>query len=166
MIRRHRIAQPLIFVALFGSAISTASCGADPVGVEACREIESARCEAAVKCGLVDDLAGCNRYFRDHCLHGVATEDAPGGVAVDRCVDTLNRAGRCAERHGTDADPSECDESRFADADAENICELVEEPERASRCEFLKPPDEDFDDDDDSADDDSDDSAAADAGSK
>jgi hypothetical protein len=129
-------------------------CGSDPVGEEACRRIETARCDAAVKCRLIEDAADCKLYFRDHCLHGTALEEDPSGVQIGRCEDAIELAGECADRYSPRKAPSECNEKFFANADADEICDIVSEPERATQCEFLVPektekPDLDEEEDDD-----------------
>lgn len=115
-------------------------CGTDAVGIDDCRDIERARCEAAAHCGLIDDVEECQRFYRDHCLHGLSVE-SPGAIAVERCVVVIQRAGECARDHGgVDAPLSECD-GRVSDetVDAREACDLVLYPERAAECRFLTP---------------------------
>ena len=38
--------------------VSATGCGTDAQGVDDCREIEQARCEAAKSCGLISDVPG------------------------------------------------------------------------------------------------------------
>lgn len=127
-------------VALVGLA-----CGTKAVGVDACEEIETARCEAAVSCGDVDDSDACARFARDNCLHGVALDNDPSSVAVERCVGALNAAAQCARKNGDDSTVGECDglDARSSD----DVCDVIREPERATRCAFLSP-EQSFDDDD------------------
>jgi hypothetical protein len=116
-----------------------AGCGTDAVGVETCRSIEAARCDAAVQCGLIDDADACKRYSRDHCLHGIAG-DAPGPTQVNRCVDTIEALGRCADQNGKKSSLLECKEDGSLGEQVDTVCELVLEPELAPRCQFLIPP--------------------------
>lgn len=113
------------------------SCGTDALGIETCRSIEWARCDAALACGLVDDAESCKRYSRDHCLHGVAVE-APSPTQVNRCVAAIEKLGRCADDHGRKSSAEKCDDG--LSSGGENVCELVLEPELAKPCEFLVPP--------------------------
>jgi len=108
-------------------------CGTDAVGIEACRRIEQARCDAAVSCGFVEDAEACRRFYRDHCLHGLG-RPAPDGVTLDRCVQAIERAADCA-RSDPEASVDECADPPSS-ADLE-VCELVRSPERAPECAFL-----------------------------
>jgi hypothetical protein len=119
-------------------AIVTASgCGTKAVGVEDCRAIEEARCRAAEPCGLVDDVAACERFYRDHCLHGLMSE--PGaGESVDACVRAIEAAGRCANQD-PEAVLSECGDEPVpaAQPGLGTACDVVRYPERAAECSFL-----------------------------
>jgi len=76
-----------------------AACGTDASGIDACRKIETARCQAAPACKLslaspphvADDIDGCIDFYRDACLHGLEVAD-PGGPAVDACVAAIAAA--------------------------------------------------------------------------
>ena len=107
-------------------------CGTDAVGVSECREIEDARCAAAVSCGF-PDVAQCQRYYRDHCLHGVVVEDVTA-VQVDACVAELGRAGRCAAEQ---AAPDACSEPLGTQVAVAQVCDLVLQPELLTACAFL-----------------------------
>ncbi|MDB4945278.1 MAG: hypothetical protein JWP97_4812 [Labilithrix sp.] len=110
-------------LALGGAA--TAACGTDPVGVDSCRKIESARCENAPSCGIDLtqpahrgdspnlDVGACKRFYDDQCLHGLVVSEDPGAVKVQACVDTLN-------------DPA-------------TSCDVIVSPERSPSCAFLSP---------------------------
>jgi hypothetical protein len=109
------------------------------VGVETCRSIEFARCEAAESCKLIEDADSCRRFARDHCLHGNATEK-PSPTQVNRCTAAIEALGRCAKENGRKSSLLECPEAQNVGDEAENVCELVLEPELARRCQFLVPP--------------------------
>jgi hypothetical protein len=129
-------------------SIVTASCGTNAVGVDDCRDIEQARCRASASCldadgvPLIQDVPACERYYRDHCLHGFAVKP-PAGADVAGCIQIIEQAGRCAQE-----DPESelgCTETAsrrrtgFATA-----CDVVIHPERATECAFLlDKPDED-----------------------
>lgn len=108
------------------------SCGTDAAGVSECRELEDARCAAAASCGF-PDVAQCQRYYRDHCLHGVAVEDV-SAIQVDACVAELERAGRCAAEQ---AAPDTCSEPLRTQVAVAQVCDLVLQPELLTSCAFL-----------------------------
>lgn len=122
------------------AVLLTVACGTDAVGIETCREIEYARCGAAVSCGLIEDVEACRRFARDHCLHGVGFDEDLSTVRVNRCVDMIELAGRCAEQNKDDL--LECRENGVLGTKAQSVCEIVQEPELAPDCEFLIPPEE------------------------
>jgi hypothetical protein len=117
--------------------VSSPGCGTDAKGIEDCREIERARCSAAAACGIVTDVESCQRFYRDHCLHGMVTL-APSPNAIEECVATLTSAGSCASASsaGKLAPLSECDAAPGvldAARDVMYACQLAE------RCSFLSP---------------------------
>jgi hypothetical protein len=120
--------------------MSSPGCGTDAKGVEDCREIERARCGAAAACGIVTDVEACQRFYRDHCLHGMTTFP-PSPAAVDDCVETINSAGSCASSLGREATLAECpDQNGVLDATGVTLaCDIVKKPEHADRCAFLSP---------------------------
>jgi hypothetical protein len=124
---------------LAGLVLSVAyGCGTDAVGVEDCRQIEQARCDAGAACGLVNDVDACKRFYRDHCLHGLAIEDSPGPTRVKACVTALNAAAQCAREIARDAPIALCP----ADIGLTGVaspCEVVGRPEETEPCRFLVP---------------------------
>lgn len=136
---RTRTWNGLAWLALVGSigAATAVACGTGAVGVQACREIETARCEAAPACPASlpqgegidltnpipaggDPVAACVRYYNDACLHGLETSVAPSNVAVSDCVAAIQAAGAAAKK----------------DASA---CTTVVAPQTVSACAFLYP---------------------------
>jgi len=113
----------LVIAAALGGAIVLA-CGTDPVGVETCRRVETARCENAPTCGIQlgtpthrgDDpksaVAACVRYYDDACLHGLEAPEDPGSVKTQACVDAINNGS----------------------------CDVVKKPETHPDCAWLVPP--------------------------
>src|SRR3954469_404725 len=89
--------------------VTAAGCGTDAKGVDDCRDIEQARCAAAKSCGIVDDVAECQNFYRDQCLHGLAVAP-PGAAAIKNCVGTIRAAGDCAALKGPDSNVSDCAE--------------------------------------------------------
>ncbi|NRA35027.1 MAG: hypothetical protein HRU17_16995 [Polyangiaceae bacterium] len=96
------------FGAVLIGLCATAGCETDAVGVEACRSIELARCQARVNCDQIEqsELDPCERYARDHCLHGIALEAAPDQADVDECVEAVNDTANCDKL--TRLDLAEC----------------------------------------------------------
>jgi hypothetical protein len=103
---------------------TSAACGTEAVGVDACRRIEKVRCESAQACGIdlerpvhegdspEKNVAACIRYYDDQCLHGLVTPKEPGPQAVDACVDAIINGD----------------------------CTVVKSPESHPSCRFLVPP--------------------------
>lgn len=117
-------------------------CGTDARGVDDCRDIERARCEAAFTCGQVSDLDRCRRFYRDHCLHGLAVTP-PSQSRVEACVGTIKKASACVKRAGTAATLADCaGDGEVVTTDPIGIsyaCEVVSTPERTAECSFLSP---------------------------
>lgn len=116
----------VVVLGLAGALAAAVACGTEPVGVESCRRIESARCENAKSCGInLDyprhrdddsdkaDVGACKRFYDDACLHGLVVAQDPGAVAVSACVDAINNTPDC---------------------------EVIKAPEKHPACAFLLPP--------------------------
>jgi hypothetical protein len=93
-------------------AIAASQCGSSAVGVDACRQIESARCDRAPSCQVPLDVPNytsgtaaeaCVRFYDTACLHGLTVSD-PGGAAVNACV-TAIRTGACEVVTSPASDP-------------------------------------------------------------
>ncbi len=77
-----------------------AACGSDATGIDACRQIETARCQNALGCGISlstppsvsDSVDGCISFYNDACLHGLEVSD-PGTPAVAACVKAIQTPG-------------------------------------------------------------------------
>jgi hypothetical protein len=96
----QRIAACALAAALAGAILG--ACGNDAVGVDACKQVESARCRQAPACGIAleppfhtagGDIDGCIRFYQTACLHGLAVGN-PGGSAVNACVAAIE-TGDC-----------------------------------------------------------------------
>jgi hypothetical protein len=98
-------------------------CGTDATGVEACRTIETVRCQEAAGCGIKldtpvhvgDDVQACIRFYHDACLHGLESGD-PGPAKVTAC------------------------KNEIADTSRADHCDIVATPEIADACQWLAPP--------------------------
>ena len=128
-------AVAVAFVAL--CLLPGGGCGTDAVGVESCRDIERARCDAAATCGTVDDAASCRRFYHDQCLHGLPVPD-PGKYLVQGCVEMIERARACAVA-GPETALADCALEVTSQASVSTVCELVAAPELGSECRFLAP---------------------------
>jgi hypothetical protein len=112
-------------------------CGTEAVGVAECRAFERVRCQAAAACGY-PDVEECERFERDHCLHGVAL-DTISAIELDACARDVGRAGRCAAGQGASTAASACSEAVLTVAPPPTACEVVLTPQLASSCAFLVP---------------------------
>jgi len=126
----------LLSAAVCFSLVAASGCGTAAIGVDDCRDIESARCEAAKSCGTISDVSSCQRYYRDHCLHGLPGK-LEAGDSVSACVEVIQAAGRCA-----DGDPtinlSNCDPRVTNRRSGLTLaCDVVAHPERVPECSFL-----------------------------
>jgi hypothetical protein len=94
-----RVRTLALEAALGGALASPLACGTDAVGVDACKQVEAARCRAATACGVSleppytasgTDVDACIRYYDIACLHGLANGSDPGQTAVSACVNAIN----------------------------------------------------------------------------
>ncbi len=128
----------LLSAATAFAIVTAAGCGTDAKGVDDCRDIEQARCSAAKNCGTVPNVAQCQDYYRDQCLHGLAVSPPASGV-VKACVATIRAAGLCALEDPNTA-PSDCmNVPSGMPTSAQTTCEIVANPEKTSECAFLMP---------------------------
>jgi hypothetical protein len=116
------------------ASASASGCGSDAVAVDACRDIERARCEAGKHCGFVEDVDQCKRFYRDQCLHGLRSGKEPGDIALKQCVEAIKAAGACA-RDGVEH-LADCKGWSSATT-ASTPCEAIQFPERIGLCDFL-----------------------------
>ena len=79
-------------------------CGTDAVGVEACRQIEAARCSALRSCPVAqggfksdDEVDACTLFYRDQCLHGIESTTAPTDAQLTGCVNAVKATAACAK---------------------------------------------------------------------
>jgi len=127
-----------------GAGAIVPGCGTDAVGVDACRRIETARCEAAVACGYTaDQVTTCKDFYRDQCLHGLQNNEwEPSTADVDACVAAIGQVRVCAERQA--ASMAECAEAPLApgvDGSALTPCAiLTDQAHRLDKCDFVVMP--------------------------
>ena len=80
------------------------ACTSPAAGADACRAVESARCQRVDECTDFDakhpvhrdgtDVDSCVRFYHEACLHGLASGNDPGEVAVNACVVAI-QSGAC-----------------------------------------------------------------------
>ncbi len=102
-IPRRSLAHLLVAAGLAaGLGALAASCGTDAVGIEACQQIELARCDEAPACKADFDVAHCRAFYRDQCLHGIENVDHPPSDAeVSDCVAAIQGVAACARKGAT-----------------------------------------------------------------
>jgi hypothetical protein len=137
------VARSPVLAAVGLSIALGAGCGADAVGVDDCRKIEKARCEAASHCGdrfSITDVDACKRFYRNQCLHGLETGKSPGAGQVAACVRVIQTAGACAAQNSPTTTLAACGDPTLAnetDPQLVNVCKVVETPELTVECAFL-----------------------------
>ncbi|MFT3773051.1 MAG: hypothetical protein QM820_47320 [Minicystis sp.] len=78
------------------------SCGTDAQNIEACRQIESARCDLAPACSADFDVDACKRFYRDACLNGTGNPDAGDlNALVPPCIAALQACSAGAATDGS-----------------------------------------------------------------
>ena len=116
-------------MALVGSSLG--GCSTKAVGITECRDVEYARCEASVACGVIkaDEVEECKRFYRDHCLHGISGEEVPTADDHKACLELIEDAGKRAEESlGMGGAPGEPDEE---------ACKIVGAPWKSPECSYL-----------------------------
>jgi hypothetical protein len=111
----------------------SSGCSVDAVGIEDCRKIEFARCDAGKSCGLVSDVAECKRFYRDYCLHGLSLEKSPSAGAVSACVRSLQAVQAC----GKGVALAECPNVTLSPTRLSQACDVLAAPEDIAECSFL-----------------------------
>ena len=159
-----RWARGLAVIAL-GAAPALAAglpgCGTDAVGVDACRQIESVRCELAPACAAYakaslsgdglpvvespNDVTRCQEFYRDQCLNGIENASDPAHIPSKRgteaCIAALRAAAGCATAPAIagcqGADVSAPDDASLAPCQV-----ILYQPEVLAACAFVvAPPD-------------------------
>jgi hypothetical protein len=114
----------LVVVALLLAGVYIGACGNGANNVAACQQLESARCARAPFCGVEltyplhegnstsDNVAACQLYYQDACLHGLVTSVGVSTTEVNNCVKAINES-----------------------------CPVMLAPQTSPACSFLNPPD-------------------------
>jgi hypothetical protein len=134
-----------LLTATFASGLA-GGCVSGAVAIAECREIESARCEASVPCGVIEDVDECQRFYRDQCLHGILGPKAPTAQEQDACVAAITGAGQCAEED-PDGPLDRCAPEGAGGLGGQGsltedstVCEFLAAPWEADVCNFLNEP--------------------------
>jgi hypothetical protein len=86
-------------LALVAALALPLACSSGAVGVDACKQVEHARCQAASACNVSleppyhtagSDVDACIRFYDVACLHGLVTGSDPGSAAVSTCVAAIS----------------------------------------------------------------------------
>lgn len=126
-------------------ALGAAACSTDAVGIDACRQIETARCEAQPACkgdpastGIVteEQVENCVTFYRDGCLVGIENDaEEPSEGDTKDCVEAIQRTAKC-QTDGV-AVMADCDvETESGGADL-SPCEAMMQPELITACAFV-----------------------------
>lgn len=105
-------------------------CSTKAVGINECRDVEYARCEASVACGVIeaDEVDNCKRFYRDHCLHGMKGDEVPSADEHKDCIELIESAGEAAQASLGMGGASEPDEK---------ACKLIAAPWKSEECAYL-----------------------------
>ena len=137
-------------------AAGLGGCSTDAVGIEACRLIQTARCEVAPSCLGQEEFAieteeqveNCITYYIDGCLVGVENSGAGDESGVG-CEGAIRAIGAC-EADGKPLaeckNPSDDDKPvKLADGsdEATSNCMALAKPELLDKCKWLVEVDED-----------------------
>ena len=128
-------------------------CSTDAVGIDACRTIESARCEAAPSCegddtsfGIAteEQVRNCKVFYNDHCLLGLENDAAePDPDDVTKCEAAIQNVAAC--KTSRVASMADCQDKKgkaveMVDAAAAQLtpCEAIKAPEKIKVCKFIE----------------------------
>jgi hypothetical protein len=120
------------------------ACATGAIGVRECREVETLRCQAAAECEIVPDVPACERYVRDHCLHGIEGPTVPTRTEHDACLALISDAQKCAvddpELAAQDCDQFDKDALTRVSSSvppARSVCDVISRPWDFEPCGFL-----------------------------
>ncbi len=157
-----------------GVLLLTYGCGTDAVGVDACRQIEDARCDAAPACTGDEDTFGirteeqvrnCKSLYRDQCLHGIENAggsdedevDEPSDGDINRCIKAIKATASCkkskpdANADGTTTMDECADVAVVEGWSGKTPCQTLHAVENLDACKFVAKPEKAEDDGDTTA---------------
>jgi hypothetical protein len=131
-------------LAALGAWLGLSACDTSAVGVESCRQIEYARCGAATHCPdmfKITSVDACKRFYRDHCLHGLALDRDPGASNVTPCANAITEIGNCAATgpSGPATLVQDCEPTIDNVGGNNQVCSYIQKPETIAACLFLNP---------------------------
>ena len=133
------LALPLLF---FSLGLGFSGCTTSAVAIEQCREVEAARCESSVPCGVIepDEVEACKRFYYDQCLHGIQGPEEPTAENQKHCVELIEDSGKAALAALLAAELAQTEEERNDALKAQvQACIVVAVPWNAKPCDFIKP---------------------------
>lgn len=163
--------RALSAASVFGGALLlTYGCGTDAVGVDACRQIEDARCEAAPDCTGDEDTFGirteeqvqnCKSLYRDQCLHGIENAggsdedevDEPSDGDINRCIKAIQATASCKKSKpdvngDTVTTMEDCADIAVVEGwTGKTPCQTLHAVENLDACKFVAKRDKDESDD-------------------
>ncbi len=106
-------------------------CTTQAIATQECRDIEYARCEASVACGVVEqgEVEACKRFYREQCFHGIAGPEAPTAEEQTLCVEFIEAAGDKAQESLDKEDQQK---------EHELACTVISAPWKTPKCAFLR----------------------------
>lgn len=146
-----------IFAGVAGVGVAFAlvapGCSTGAVGIDACRAIESTRCDAAPLCedsdpsfGIAteEQVSNCKVFYNDACLVGLENVDEePTQDTVDDCVAAVTKTGACKTAGAKTM--AECEDGPTMVGGSEELapCEVLASPESLKDCAFVAATDDD-----------------------
>ena len=130
-------------IAALSAVAPLPNCATEATGVDACRRIESARCEAASKCGFSSsDVDRCLDFYRDQCLRGIENADhVPQENETRECINAVQATATCAEAKKPTM--HDCTAAVVADASEADLtpCQiLLDQVHQLRSCAFVAAP--------------------------
>lgn len=121
-------------------------CGTDAVGVEACRQVEMARCDLAPLCAGFDgspniktaeQTQNCRQLYSDHCLLGLEnTKSEVGQADIDACVKALKKTADCPDPQSSTAGACGVNLRDGVDQTLQP-CRILQQPHWLEACKWL-----------------------------
>ncbi len=122
-------------------------CDTGAAGIEACRQIESKRCEVAPICfgdpagttiQTEDQVKNCQTFYQDHCLVGLESATDADQDQIDGCITAIEAAAACktakAKTMGVCVDGPKL----RSGASGMTPCEILAAPENLAACKFVE----------------------------
>lgn len=143
MLRPVGMRRLAIAIGLLALGAASLDCESDAKGVDACRTIETHRCNISRDCSFSgiqtdSDVKVCELFYRDQCLYGIDNDaTVPDAPAIDACLAALDQAAACKSTKWSECadQPAISEEASVDDVG----CTLLARPEELEDCAFLRP---------------------------